>query len=183
MVQIQCQPSVTAAVRKGLSKPVFHPRQTSVQETQGLGLLWVTFPSCSLLITHGLRLLVHTTALISVKPLPLLSQPSLPSSPSVWRHSTPSTWSSLARELKDAQPSPPPVKQKQLPTPCAVSTEQQPEPSHDSYAICQAGSGHLLGGMGRVYLTNKNKTAAGLHLHNGRLKSHLNDRGSQIQIT
>lgn len=129
MVQIQCQPSVTAAVRKGLSKPVFHPRQTSVQETQGLGLLWVTFPSCSLLITHGLRLLVHTTALISVKPLPLLSQPSLPSSPSVWRHSTPSMWSSLARELKDAQPSPPPVKQKQLPTPCAVSTEQQPEPS------------------------------------------------------
>lgn len=74
MVQIQCQPPVTAGARKGLSKPVFHPRQISVQKTQGLGLLWVTFPSWSLITIHGLWLL-HTTALISIKPLPLLFQP------------------------------------------------------------------------------------------------------------
>ena len=76
MVPIQCQPRSTAGVRKGLLKPAFHPGQINVQKSQGLGLLRVTFfPFCNLLLTHGLWFLVHPTALISIKLLPLLSQP------------------------------------------------------------------------------------------------------------
>lgn len=108
--------------------------------------------------------------------------PSLPSFP-IMRHSMPIMWSWLTRELKDPPTLPLSLKQKQQPTPCTVSREQQPEPSTRTGTSCEIferGSGRLLGGMGRVFLTSQNQTTAMLHFYNRRLKTHLNDRESQI---
>lgn len=120
---IQCQPQATEGVWKGLSKSAHHPKQSNVQKSQGLGWLRMAFfPLCSLAITHGLSFLVHPTMFISIKPLPLFSQPFSALTPRCKGAQHACHVVTIDKGLQDPSPN------RNKHPPCAVSTEQHPEP-------------------------------------------------------
>lgn len=127
------------------------------------------FPLCSLAITRGLGFLVHPTTFISIKALPLFSQPFSALTPRC--KGAQHGWHVVTIDKGLQDPSPNGNKH----PPCTVSAEQHPEPcTRAARTSMGSGRGHreAAGRMARVFLPSQTKSTATLQFHNRRLKTH-----------
>lgn len=127
------------------------------------------FPFCSLTKTHGLWFLVHPTTLVSIKPLPLFSQPFSALTPFCKKAQHACHVVTIDKGLQDPSSLP---KEKQAPTPCSVN-RAAPRALHkgtqDIHGMSEGGTGELLEGWAEFFCPAKPKSTATLQFHNRRL--------------